>query len=144
MVNFTIQALQANIKTAITEITHQTKEFAGRLWTYIQKFPVYAQDVRVAYGSLVVATLVAMQIAKLVTFILHKIVDNYLNETVSDVTHFFVGFGTVGALIWLFTQKAQLPLKREIIAAVVLTTIFARVVLFEKKVNNFNVELREK
>lgn len=133
MVNFTIQALQANIKTTITEIIHQKKEFAGRLWSHIQKFPLYAQDVRVAYGSLVVVTLVAMQIVKLVTFILHKIVDNYLNETVSNVVHFFLGFGTVFALAGLFAQKAQLPLKREIILAVVLTTIFARVVLFEKK-----------
>lgn len=142
MVNLTLQALQADIKITITEMTHQAKEFAGRLWTYIQKFPVYAQDKRVACSSLIVMTLIAFKIAELITKILHKIVDDYLNETVSDVIHTVLGFGTIGILTWLFAQKAQLPLKREVNVAIVVITCFAKVVLFSKKENKIEKNIK--
>lgn len=133
MVNLTLHALQADIKTTMTEITHQAKNFSCRLWTYIQNFPVYVQDKRAACGSLIVMTLIAFEIAKIITNIMHKITDDYLNETVSDVMHMTLGFGTIFVLTWQFAQKAQLPLKREISVAIVVITCFAKVILFSRK-----------
>ncbi len=135
MINLPLQSLQADITTTMTEMTHQAKKFAGRLWTSIQSLPVYMQDRRVACSSLIVVTLIAVEIAKLITTIMHKIVDNYLNETVSDLMHLTLGAGTIFVLTWQFAQKAQLPLKREVSLAIVLITCFVRVVLFSRKEN---------
>ena len=123
-----ITPLESNASMVINRSFQQAKQMAGHLWTHIQNFPIYAQDTRVAYASLILANLIAFQIAKVAVRLFKYIFP--IHEDRSDTAKFiieltscFIGFGTLLGGVGIFIEKARLPLKPLAILAVCVSTL---------------------
>jgi hypothetical protein len=117
-----------------TQVFQKIGQFGGYTWSHIQKFPTYAQDLRVAYSSLIVANCVAFQVAKLATLLFQCFFPYSEERTAGSqkligLASMAIGYGILIGSVTLFVTKAQLPLSPYVSTGISIATVAFCIIL---------------
>lgn len=143
MTNLAIQSVGIDPLTFLTSARNSVQQFAGRIWTHLNKISQYTQDPRAALGYLVVANLVAFQIGIIVKNIFQYFFPPISEEgvetadfdhppmrkTAIELASTLIGCGVTWGSLHAMIDRAQIPFKTSTILCVSIPILLGRALL---------------